>query len=195
MGIKRVIQNPTMVREQDFELPSATRQYEIGQQISISDAGTTGTPSSALPYAATYEYQLAGTTLQQYGVYTIQGASSGIIAGLITSAVTSAAYCRVIIPQTAVTNGYYFFGAVKGVTTMAHTAGAGQNMIAGYNFTLPNAATTATPLTAVHSAATAPTQIRQVNAVGFASGLSGTAANISVYLYGDAALLGPVINL
>jgi hypothetical protein len=188
MGIKRVIQNPTMVRENDFETPSATRQYAIGQQIVVTDAGTTGSPSSAAPYVAVYEYCQAGEALAQYGVYAIKSTASGVVAGLNTSSVTSAGYFRAIVPQTAVTAGSYFFGAVKGVCTTAHTAGAGVNMTAGNQFRLANAATTLTAGTVSQAAGTTPTLIRQVNSIGFASGLSGTSAQISVYLYGDAVI-------
>lgn len=185
MGIKRIIQNPSAMREENFEQPSSTRQYAIGQQLNVTDAGTTGIPSSTVPYICTYEYMQAGTTLQQYGVYIVGCTASGIVAGLNTSSVTAAGYFRAIVPQTAVTNGYYFFGAVKGVCTTAHTAATGQNMAAGYQLKLANAATTLTPSTVSQSTATAPTQIRLVNCVGFASGLSGTSAQISTYLYGD----------
>ena len=186
MGIKRVIQNPTMMREENFDTPSATRQYAIGQQVTVTDAGTTGTPSSTAPYVCVYEYAVAGEALAQYGVYAIKSTASGVVAGLNTSSVTAPGTFRAIIPQTAITAGYYFFGAVKGVCTSAHTAGAGVNVTAGINLRLANAATTLTAATVSQSAATAPTNIREVNSVAFASGLSGTSAQISVYLYGDA---------
>jgi hypothetical protein len=72
---------------------------------------------------------------------------------------------------------------------MAHTAAAGVNMAAGTIFKIANAATVATVQTASQSTATAPATIRDVKSIAFSTGLSGTSANMNVYLYGD-----PIIN-
>lgn len=182
---KHPIQFPTALRENDFEQVSTTRVYPLGLQLPMVDA----TQGTTVPYATVYEYCQAGEALTQYGVYAIKGASSTIIVGTVTNPLTAAGYYRVTVPQTSVANGSYFWTPVKGICTMAHTAGAGVNMTAGTNFKIANAATVATVQTVSNSTATAPVQIRDVHSIAFASGLSGTSANINVYLYGD-----PIIN-
>jgi hypothetical protein len=182
---KTPIQNPTLIRQSDYEIPSSTRIFPLGLQIQLNDI----TSDTMKPYASVYEYLRANDDLKQYGIYTINGNATGIVAGLLTNGGTSAGYARVIVPQTNVTNSYYFFGCVKGMCTAAATAAAGQDMTVATVYKILNAATTLSPSTAVNSSATAPATVRDVSSVAFSTGLSATSANNqSVYLFGDPIL-------
>jgi len=182
---KLPIVNRVISRQEELETPSADRKYPIGSQIQIVDESNFTTK----PYAAVYEYHQAGQALQQYGVFAVNNNASGVVVGIVTNPKTAPGYFRVIVPQTAVTAGNYFWGAVKGICTMAHTAGAGVSMSKGTLFRIANAATTATAQTVSQASGTAPSTVRTVNSLAFASGLSATSANMNVYLFGE-----PILN-
>jgi hypothetical protein len=177
---------PHQLNQKDFEIPSATRAYPIGLQMQVIDDSNDTTK----PYVSVYEYHQAGTTMQQYGTYTIRSTGSGVVCSSLTNSVTSVGVFRTIVPQTNVTNGYYFFGAVKGICTVAATSAAGQDIWSkGKMLKLANAATSLSVHTAAQSSATTPSVIRQVKTVGFSSGLAASGSNFTnIYLFGDPIL-------
>jgi len=184
--IKQVIQNRVVQREYDFEYPSATRDFPLGYQIQIVDDNSETTN----PTVQVYEYTQAGQALVAFQPYTIQSSGSGIIAAICTNSVTAAAYERVCVPQTSVSNGSYAFVPVKGVVSCTHSSAVGVNLgVAGVQLEITNAATRMTPYTVSQSAATAATIMRQTRAAAFTYKTQATAsAAIRVYLYGDPVI-------
>lgn len=183
---KHPIQNRVMGRDADLETPSSSPQYPLGYQVQVIDNNSDTTKN----FVQVLEYVQAGAALEQYGVYTIvQSATSAAVATVNTSALTAPGYCRVCVPQTAVTSGYYCFVPVKGVVTCAATAAAGVNLTGGQMLRVLNAATTATVETVSNSTATAADITRKVDNIGYVTGFSVTSANsISVYLFGDPVI-------
>lgn len=186
------IQNRVVLNEDQLLTPSTTRQYPLGYQLEVVDE----TNSTTQATVKTYEYVLASAALAQYGVYSVLGNGSGIVAGVATAAGTAAYMARVIVPQTTVANGSYFFGVVRGACSVAETAAAGQNMTAGTQWKLvPGVGTTATPETVSKASATAPATVRQITSFGYSMGTSATSAGtMQIYVYGDPVMYNAVTS-
>ena len=97
--MKTPIEKIQVLRQEEFEKASTTRQFPIGTRVTVTGPGT------ASGYASDYEYHRAGVyPIQQYGAYALFGctstAATTITAGISTTADTAIGQYKYIVPQT-----------------------------------------------------------------------------------------------
>lgn len=165
MAGKQVL-NTIAIEESDVTTPQSTQKYPEGTEVVLG-------ATNDLTHYSRYKYVKAHDALTQYQPYKIENDGTNLL-----SAAPATGAGQVIIPQVAVTSGYWFFGLVEGEGTCKIGA---ETYVAGDELELLNAGTTAV----VNGTSGSTVQTVKSFAVSRAAG--SAAAGISVYLYGNKA--------
>ena len=97
----------TMGNIGDLTVPTSTQQYVLGDVLSFSDSDYTAVKK--------YQYCKAHTALTAYQPYVITyGATAGAEVVSAAPVTIAAPGALVVVPQVAVTTGYYFWGLIAG---------------------------------------------------------------------------------
>ena len=171
--LKNVSAAPSIGVWGDLTTASATQLYDLGRTITIkNDANSTVTE---------YIYLYATTGLTQYQPYQIvYGSTAGQEIGAGAPATLAAPGRQVVIPQMAVTTGYYFWGVISGDCTSLVPA---VTYAVGDYLKLTNACTT------LIVDGTSGSTSRSVNSCAISKTAGSTATGVAVWLLGISAVI------
>ena len=171
--LKNITAAPSIGTWGDLTGTSSTQIYDLGREITIkNDANNT---------VQTYMYLYASTGLTQYQPYQIQYSSTAgqeIQAGAPATLAAPGRQC--VIPQVAVTSGYYFWGIVEGDCIALVPA---VTYAVGDHLKLTNACTT------MIVDGTSGSTSRTVNSCGISKTAGSTATGAAIWLFGISAVI------